>query len=156
MAKRKSTNNNLQRIKFVRLTEHQSFSPGTSLVVIATDCTGGCKSNYHIISTTMAPLLHCMSWQYLLFERNKVPGEKDWCSVSLTNLILCRLLFVLFLLAIVLSVLLRFMDYDYPFGNLIQHYVIKFVSHLGQVCGFLKSSFSSTNKTDHHDITEIL
>jgi hypothetical protein len=30
----------------------------------------------------------------------------------------CRLLFVLFLLAIVLSVLLRFMDSDYPFGIL--------------------------------------
>jgi hypothetical protein len=36
---------------------------------------------------------------------------------------------------------------------LIQHYVIKFVSDLQQVCGFL---VSSTNKTDRHDITEIL
>jgi hypothetical protein len=32
----------------------------------------------------------------------------------------------------------------------IQHYVIKFVS------GFLCTPVSSTNKTDHHDITEIL
>jgi len=31
-------------------------------------------------------------------------------------LMFCRSLFVLFLLAIVLSVLLRFMDYDYSFG----------------------------------------
>jgi hypothetical protein len=33
----------------------------------------------------------------------------------------------------------------------IQHYVIKFVSDLRRVSGF-----SSTNKTDCHDITEIL
>jgi hypothetical protein len=40
---------------------------------------------------------------------------------------------------------------------LIQHYVIKFVSGLRQVGGFLRLlRFSSTNKTDHHDITEIL
>ena len=34
----------------------------------------------------------------------------------------------------------------------IQYYVIKFVSDLRQVCDFL----SSTNKTDCHDIAEIL
>jgi hypothetical protein len=40
---------------------------------------------------------------------------------------------------------------------LIQHYVIKFVSDLRQVCGFLWIiCFSSTNKTDRHDTTEIL
>jgi len=39
----------------------------------------------------------------------------------------------------------------------VQHYVIKFVSDLRQVCGFLHVLvFSSTNKTDRHDITEIL
>ena len=39
----------------------------------------------------------------------------------------------------------------------IQHYVIKFVSNLRQVGGFcLGTLVSSTNKTDHHDITEIL
>ena len=37
---------------------------------------------------------------------------------------------------------------------LIQHYVIKFVSDLRQVGGLLWVSF--TNKTDRHDITEIL
>ena len=36
----------------------------------------------------------------------------------------------------------------------IQHYVIKFVSDLRQVRGF--SPVSSTNKTDIHDIVEIL
>ena len=36
----------------------------------------------------------------------------------------------------------------------IQHYVIKFVSDLRQVSGFLP--YSSTNKTDRHHITEIL
>ena len=40
---------------------------------------------------------------------------------------------------------------------LIRHYVIKFVSDLRQVSGFLwVLRVSSTNKTDHHDITEIL
>jgi len=40
---------------------------------------------------------------------------------------------------------------------LIQHYVIKFVSDLQQVGGFfLGPSVSSTNKTDCHNITEIL
>jgi hypothetical protein len=29
----------------------------TNLVVICTDCTGRCKSNYHTITTTMAPFL---------------------------------------------------------------------------------------------------
>jgi hypothetical protein len=40
----------------------------------------------------------------------------------------------------------------------IQHYVIKFVSHLWQVGGFLRALRfnSSTNKTDRHDIAEIL
>ena len=40
---------------------------------------------------------------------------------------------------------------------LIQHYMIKFVSDLRQVCGFLRVLlFSSTNKTDSHYIAEIL
>jgi hypothetical protein len=38
----------------------------------------------------------------------------------------------------------------------IQRYVIKFVSDLQQVGGFLRFSVSSTNKTDRHDITELL
>jgi len=38
-----------------------------------------------------------------------------------------------------------------------QHYVIKFVSELRQICGFLTGNpVSSSNKTDRHDITEIL
>jgi hypothetical protein len=38
-----------------------------------------------------------------------------------------------------------------------QHYVIKFVSDLQHVGGFLPGTLvSSTNKTDRHDITEIL
>jgi hypothetical protein len=37
-----------------------------------------------------------------------------------------------------------------------QHNVIKFVSDLRQVGGFLQGTpVSSTNKTDHHDITEL-
>ena len=39
----------------------------------------------------------------------------------------------------------------------IQHYGIKFVSDLRQVGGFLQVlAVSSTNKTDRHDISEIL
>ena len=39
----------------------------------------------------------------------------------------------------------------------IQHYVIKFASDLRQVGGFHRVlPASSTNKTDRHDITEIL
>ena len=37
-----------------------------------------------------------------------------------------------------------------------EHYVIKFVSDLRQVCGFPRTPVSSTNKTDCHNITEIL
>ena len=40
---------------------------------------------------------------------------------------------------------------------LIQHYVVKFVSYLRQVCGFSPGTpVSSINKIDCHDITEIL
>ena len=40
----------------------------------------------------------------------------------------------------------------------IQHYVINFVSDLWQACGFLRpcTLVSSTNKTDCHNMTEIL
>ena len=43
-------------------------------------------------------------------------------------------------------------------GRGVEHYVIKFISDLRQISGFLRLlySSSSTNKTDHHDITEIL
>jgi hypothetical protein len=35
---------------------HERGSKSQLLVVIGTDCTGSCKSNYHTITTTMAPL----------------------------------------------------------------------------------------------------
>ena len=42
-------------------------------------------------------------------------------------------------------------------GRGVQHYVIKFVSDLWQVGGFLRVlRFPPPNKTDRHDITEIL
>jgi hypothetical protein len=44
-------------------------------------------------------------------------------------------------------------EFESRSGRGIQHYVIKFVSDLRQVGG---PPFSSTNKTDRHDITEIL
>jgi len=49
-------------------------------------------------------------------------------------------------------------EFESPSGWGVQHYVIKFVSDLRQVGGFLPRgpSVSATNKTDCHDITEIL
>ena len=40
--------------------------------------------------------------------------------------------------------------------NSIRHYAIKFVNDMWQVSGFLWRLVSSINKTDHHDIVEIL
>jgi hypothetical protein len=45
-------------------------------------------------------------------------------------------------------------EFESRSGRGVQNYVIKFVSYLRQVSGFLPVSF--TNKTDRHDITEIL
>jgi hypothetical protein len=45
-------------------------------------------------------------------------------------------------------------EFESRTGRGVQYYVIKVVSDLRQVGGFLK--VSSTNKTDRHDITEIL
>ena len=42
-------------------------------------------------------------------------------------------------------------------GRGVQYHVIKFVSDIRQVDGFFPGSpVDTTNKTDHHDITEIL
>jgi hypothetical protein len=34
----------------------------TTLVVIDSDCIGSCKSNYHTITTTMAPNIYCLTF----------------------------------------------------------------------------------------------
>jgi hypothetical protein len=47
-------------------------------------------------------------------------------------------------------------EFESRSGRGVQHYVKKFVSDLRQVGGFLCIPVSSTNKTDYHDITEIL
>jgi hypothetical protein len=48
-------------------------------------------------------------------------------------------------------------EFESRSGRSVQHYVIKFVSDLWQVSGFLPGPpVSSTNKTDRHDITKIL
>jgi hypothetical protein len=39
----------------------------TTLVVIGTDCTGSCKSNYHTIMTTTAPKLNNTLWDSWMF-----------------------------------------------------------------------------------------
>ena len=45
-------------------------------------------------------------------------------------------------------------EFESRSGRGVKHYVIKFVRDLRQVSGFLR--VSSTNNTNHHDITEIL
>ena len=48
-------------------------------------------------------------------------------------------------------------EYESPLRRGVQHYVIKFVSDLRQVGGFLKGTpVSSTNIIDHLDIAKIL
>jgi hypothetical protein len=48
-------------------------------------------------------------------------------------------------------------DFESRSGRVVQHYVIKFVSDLRHVSDFLSfPPVSSTNKTDRHDIIEIL
>jgi len=37
----------------------------TTLVVIGTDCTDSCKSNYHMITTTTAPRVDCIAAHHL-------------------------------------------------------------------------------------------
>jgi hypothetical protein len=39
-------------------SRHEPGFEFTTLVVTGTDCTGSCKSNYHMITTTTAPKLH--------------------------------------------------------------------------------------------------
>ena len=41
--------------KLYHIMLHQTGLELTTLVVIGTDCTGSCKSNYHSITTKMAP-----------------------------------------------------------------------------------------------------
>ena len=50
-------------------------------------------------------------------------------------------------------------EFESQSGRGVQHYVIKFVSYLRQVSGFLwvlRLTVSSTNKIYRHDITETL
>ena len=48
-------------------------------------------------------------------------------------------------------------EFESQTGKGVQHYVIKFASDLQQVDGFSPGTpVSSTNKTDCHDITELL
>jgi hypothetical protein len=45
-------------------------------------------------------------------------------------------------------------EFESRSGRGVQHYGIKFVSDLRQIGSFIR--VSPTNKTDHHDITEIV
>ena len=53
----------------------------TTLVVIGTDCTGSCKSNYYTITTTMvAPVIMWASSIETRFFMYEVPVSDTWCS----------------------------------------------------------------------------
>ena len=65
----------------------------TTLVVIGTDCTGSCKSNYHTKTTTTAPLLvyidgicnnHCLYVLFTIFSITLDNVNFIYVSVSLT------------------------------------------------------------------------
>ena len=55
-----------------------------TLVVIGTDCTGSCKSNYHTIMTTAAPTLQ----EYLYSKTNKYlsKGTSSFLAASTAEL----------------------------------------------------------------------
>jgi hypothetical protein len=60
----------------------------TTLVVIGTDCTGSCKSNYHTITTTTAPTLktspkRAKLWNY----KNSSKQEKTSKKIVLTPML---------------------------------------------------------------------
>ena len=54
----------------------------TTLVVIGTDCTGSCKSNYHTITTTTAPENWC-KWKKnnMKYVRNRNEKNSDFAVV---------------------------------------------------------------------------
>ena len=52
-------------------TKFQLYIVATSYIVIGTDCTGSCKSNYHTITTTMGPLV-----LFFVIMTDKTTNEK--------------------------------------------------------------------------------
>jgi hypothetical protein len=124
-----------------------------TLVVISTNCTGSCKFNCHTITTTTAPPQrhqdevasdHCHQMTLLLFTCLS-RGRRDRMVVGFTT-------------TYVISAYHHWCcEFESRSGRGAQHYVIKLVSDLRQISGFLQgSAVSSTNKTDLHEITEIL
>jgi hypothetical protein len=65
------------------------------LEVIGTDCTGSCKSNYHTITTTMAPINYVRHWCINVISINactRLDIEKKYHSLILS--FLCTLLYI--------------------------------------------------------------
>jgi len=61
----------LYHIKLVGYTSQCAGFELTNLVVIGTDCTRGCKSNYHTIRTTTAPQRLCtLRKKYYVLHRH--------------------------------------------------------------------------------------
>ena len=61
------------------ITAWTGFKP-TILVVIATDCIGNCKSNYHTITTMTAPnhFFKPLSWQHLYASLSSTSTGISW------------------------------------------------------------------------------
>jgi hypothetical protein len=66
----------------------------TTLVVIGTDCKGGCKSNYHMITTSTAPSnLSCTNVDrlYQIFlVRMSIGCTRSIFQINFTSLVVCR------------------------------------------------------------------
>ena len=66
----------------------------TPLMVIGTDCTGSCKSNYHTITTKTAPKVH-LAWAgfelapYMLIGTNCIGSSKSNYQTTTTTTALC-------------------------------------------------------------------
>jgi hypothetical protein len=139
--------------------------------VICTDCIGSCKSNYHTITATTAPL--SIEQQLINQSINQSMIQLKHAYRKQNNIKPCTELYAVFPKYI--AVILSFRDcmvvgltttyaisaYHYwccelesRTGRGAQHYVKKFASD-GRWF-YPGSPVSSTNKTDCHDITEIL
>ena len=74
----------LYHIKLYRVTLYIAWAGFelATLVMICTDCIGSCKSNYHTITTTTAPIWRTDRqwwWQSLIEDRQRKTQDCDGC-----------------------------------------------------------------------------
>jgi hypothetical protein len=141
-----------------------------TLVVIGTDFKGSCKSIYHTIMT--APKIS-WEWTNWFFVWYMIRLQKDWINWYFPNL--CFFLNILLCLVEILNHLIKWGSWwSWSYGSWIYNYLcnqcllstrswkgVLDTTLCDKVCQWLATgrffpSVSSTNKTDHHNITEIL